>query len=706
MFASPIMLLLDTSITLDHKRLREAVSDIHGKGFDTICVEFRNNIYDEYDWQGKQAAKIVAEETRRLGLKFVMIMPMLGPNIVKDYPEARQSWAVEHAAVVTNNRFSIAVKRVHNVGFVRTEPRVRGIAKAFRIVRDGQRIAEAVDVTDRMTYSIDMNIETTLSGSCELDGEMLVYVRYETDYMDFAFGGMRLSVDSFLEQYEDLPLDGYAIDEFGAGSRSSEDVYFVGGHFLQAFRDKYGYDFADQLYLMKHETVTGSAGKARFDYYQLTIDLTYGLQNYVKDRYAERIGTETEMFGGFHSTWWGEGNSGDLWAGNIDYFRLTDNLSGGFVDAQFDAERTMVSLTMLAESLAKYADSGLAYNMCWDRNTTKEKLDYYMRLLAVRNVRWVGHAYGYVGPFGPGYPDHVTWEDTKRCLERQKAFQAFIGGAVSKPKLAMMYVWESVAFHNNDYMHYHRLSMKAVLDKMMQQKLEIDVIPTSEPDLARYDALIVLWPTMMPEAAWQAIAAYAAAGKKVIFIGPPAQCTVEGRDIRAEFERLTGAVTGDAFPGVIYNGDYEYVEWDIWFTKSKIDMQAFPMELTDGEARLVHEGDLLGVSKGSVEYYAFEMPLTPYFDTLLASLDFARELDLPDDVIGKVSYRDEGAVLSITGRWGARINCGFQFRGNTIRIKDGVLVGIRLQGNRVVDLISEAGCVIEVNGSRMEYGLL
>ncbi|MBP3961515.1 hypothetical protein [Paenibacillus lignilyticus] len=702
MYSAPIMLLLDTSMTMDHHRIRQAVSDIYEKGFDTVCVEFRNNIYDEYDPQGKAAVQVVSEACTRLGLQFLMIMPMLGPNIVKEHPEARQSWAVEHTGQVVDKRFSIAIKRVHNVGFVHTDPRVRGVAKAFHIIRDAsRRIIEATDITDRITFAIDMNIETTLAGAYEQDGEILVYARYDTDYMDFAYRGMHKSVDSFLEQYEGLPLDGYAIDEFGAGCRSSEDVYFVGSHFLAAFKAKYGYDLLDRIYLLKNEAVDACAGKVRYDYYQLTIDLTYDLQKYVKDRYTERFGEN--LFGGFHSTWWGEGNSGDLWAGNIDYFRLTDNLSGGFVDAQFDAERTMVSMTMLAESLAKYSSSGHAYNMCWDRNTTKEKLDYYQRLLAVRNVRWVGHAYGYVGPFGPGYPDHSTWADTKICLERQKTFQQFIGTAVSKPKLAMMYVWESVAFFNNEYMHYHRLSLKAVLDKMMQEHIEIDLIPTSEADLARYDMLIVLWPTMLPEAAWQSIQGYAAAGRRVIFIGPPAQCTVEGRDIRSEFEQLTGAQSVNPFAGKLYTGDYEYVEWDIWFAKSKIEMQMYPLTPIDGETTLIHDGDIIGVSKSNVEYFSFEMPLTSYFETLMATLTRARELDLPPNTISKVSCDGDNSVLSLTGRWEARINCSFTFRGNKITITDGVLVGIRLKGNRVVEIISDADCTIEVNGSKREY---
>lgn len=78
-----------------------------------------------------------------------------------------------------------------------------------------------------------------------------------------------------------------------------------------------------------------------------------------REKFEEKYGKD--LFIGFHHTWWGEGNSGDLWAGNIDYFRLCKALTGGFVDAQYDTERTMLSMTQLAESIARYDVLETAY---------------------------------------------------------------------------------------------------------------------------------------------------------------------------------------------------------------------------------------------------------------------------------------------------------------------------------------------------------
>lgn len=700
MFSAPMMVLLDTSFTVDHERLRQAVNDIHDKGFDAICLEFRNSIYNEYDPQGKAAMKVISDETQKLGMKFVQTMPMPGPNIVKQYPQARQVWAFEHRGHVINKQFAITVKQLLSAGFINTEPYFYKVFKVFRIERDRQTIVRAEDITDSISYSIEPNEVVVIKGTYEQDGEILVYAAYQTDHIDFAFTGIYQAVDEYIEQYAGLPLSGYAIDEFGTGSRVC-DAYFIGAHFQKEFKEKYGYELSEKLYLLKNEAAGESAGKVRFDYYQLIMDHTYKIQKYVKDRYTSLYGKD--LFGGFHSTWWGEGNSGDLWGGNIDYFRLTETLTGGFVDAQYDAERTMISLTMLAESLAKYSDSGIAYNMCWDRVITAGKQDYFQRFLAVRNVRWVGHAYGSVGRYRPRYPDHATWEDTKLCVHREKVFQKFIGKAVSKPKVAMLYIWESVARVNDDFMHYHKLSMKALLDKMMQRHIEIDIIPTFDQDLTRFDVLIVLWPAMMPESTWSAIKDYAASGKRLIFIGPPAQCTVDGRSIREEFESMTGAGAGELYSCKHYYGEYEYVAWDMWFTTDKIPMQCYPLEPADGDVSLVHEGDVLGVRKGNVEYYSFELPLTAYFNPILCDLEQYGELAIPEGIISKVSYDGDIAVITLTGQWGTKINASFVFRGNQITINNGNLVAIRLQENNVVEIISEKDAYIEMNGQSANY---
>lgn len=703
MFSAPMMVLLDTNFVLDHEKLRSAIQDIHKKGFDTACIEFRNCLYNEYDTEGKEAVKIIVDEAQKLGVKVVKIMPYPGGNIIKKCPDARQKLIIEHKGRIKGNQFTIDIKNMGSISFASNEPTFQGIHKAFLIKRNGDLITNAKDITSTIKYTTDFNVFATVTGTYEKDGEILIYARYDADLMDFSSQDILKSMDEYIAHFKDLHLAGYAMDEFGTGCRAC-DVYFAGDHFLKSFREKYGYELSDKLYLLKNEAEGECSGKLRYDYYNLTIDNTWTVQKYMKDRYTQLYGKE--IFGGFHHTWWGEGNSGDLWSGNIDYFRLAENLKGGFVDAQYDAERTMVSMCMLAESLAKYSDTGIAYNMCWDRNPTHGKLDYFHRLMAIRNVRWIGHAYGGTGSFGPGYPDHSTWDFTEVCTHREKIFQEFIGKAVSKPKVAMMYLWESVACFNNEFMHYHRLSMKALLDKMLQRNIEIDIIPTFDNDLTRFDVLMVLWPSMMPESTWSAIKNYVASGKRVIFMGPSAECTVEGRNIVKEFEEMIGAKSRSIYSGKEYNGEYEYVAWDMWFTDKKIPMQCFPLTPVDCNVSLLHDSDVVGMVKKNVEYYAFELPLTTYFNPVLSGLEKYSEINLPEGIFSKVSYDGDISVISLTGQWGSKVNCSFEFMGNRITIKDGMLVGIKLKDKNVIEIISEKNAYVEVNSRKWDYSMI
>ncbi|CAM4342559.1 hypothetical protein FHS16_002540 [Paenibacillus endophyticus] len=719
MTMAPIMLLIDTSMAAQPDSIRLAVADIAGKGFDAIALEFRNCSYSEFDEIGQRAMRTTEEEARKHGLAFIQIIPWPGLRLLKRYPEARQKWISEHAGTIRNGKLEIRVNDLESAGHIDMRPVYEGIAKAFLIKREGGIIREAKDITAELRdVSLAITSRSDLSGTYGVDGEVLLYASYSTDYPDYASPNMTESIDETLACYRGMKLDGFAMDEFGAGSKK-EDVYLGGAAFLEAFRQSFGYDFLDRIYLMQHEAGDERSGKLRYDYYNLTVDLTYRIQKQVKERYEEQHGQAS--FKGFHSTWWGEGNSGDLWAGNIDYFKLTENLSGGFVDSQYDAERTMLSMTMLAESLAKYSDSGLAYNMCWDREPTTGKMNYYHRLLAARNVRWVAHAYGHSGPFGPGYPHHPTWEMTRRCVAMQKAMQRFVGKAVSRPRVAMMYVWESVAHRNDPFMHYHRLSMKALLHKLMLRHVEIDVVPTFEEDLSRYDALIVLWPAMLPEATWERIRRYdEMSGKRLIFIGPPAACTTEGRDISAEFAELTGTEVHGCASGdrrraqapleTEYPGEYEYVAWDLWFTNDRIPMKCFPLSIVGGagDAKVIIRHDDLPIAarKGNVDYYAFELPLTPYCDSLLHELEGYKELQLPPNMLSKTSYDDDGTILTLMPQLGGELNVSFRYAGIGFEIRGGGLVGLRILSGRLSAAISEEGAELYVNGERVDESLI
>lgn len=698
MISTPMMLLLNTEDAQNHDEIRKSVQEIAQTGFDAVCLEFRNSQFDEFDAVGQAAMQVCYEEAKRCGIGFVKIVPYASARFLKANPELYRRVLKEIAMVFTPDQRS----RSWHIQLSGVKP---SLDQAFRIQKN-----ENGEVTN--AERCEQEVQYLISGEqlqirVKDAGEYLFYFSCETPDADYANPAITNMLDAFLAAYAPYKLDGYAMDEFGAGSREA-GIYLSGESFLALFEATYGYDLRDKLYLLQNRGTDTEFAVVRYDYYTLTNTLTLNYQMAAREKFEAKYGKD--LFIGFHHTWWGEGNSGDLWAGNIDYFRLCKALTGGFVDAQYDTERTMLSMTQLAESIARYSDTGNAYNMCWDRYCTPRKMDYYHRMLAARNVKWVSHALAksirnarwqckditvgfssdvqFAGLFADKLIDNPLWGDISKCIRWEHSLEKKLCGANSPAKVAVLYIWESNAFFNNEQMHYHRASLKALLDKLMTNNIPIDVVPSFETNLSHYDVIFALWPSMMPDSLWQTLKQEIAAGKQVYFMGPPAYVTTSGKDISAEFEKLTGShVTAVK----TYCGGYEYPAWDFWFTDKIIPMNIYC------------EGDeIIERRCGNVHYYGYEAPLTEAMINVIENLSDYKTID-NDRVISKVYQRSDEKIITLTGRWSCKINMRFAFEGNDIEIQNGTLILISAEKNKITKLLSSGGAQIYINGIRSDY---
>lgn len=706
MIRTPMMLMLNTDDVLDHQQIRKSVQDIAHNGFDAICFEFRRSQYDEFDKTGMAAMQVAYQEAKRLGIGFIKTLPTRHSTLIVRHPEVKRRHMVELPCTLDNEAVRLA--------WPLQAPDVPDLLlRAFRIATNAQNeITEAVDRTQDVTWRAE---DGAVYIKASVPGEYLLYFSFYivdtenrvTDCTDVDYANdLVLDVfDELLEVYSSCQLDGYCMDEFGAGTRK-QGQYLANSCFFEKFQAKYGYDLCDKLYMLQHNTPGTEAPKVRFDYFDLTIDITHRYQMRAKEKFTGRYGKD--IFIGFHHTFWGEGNSGDLWGGNIDYFRLASVLSGGFTDSQYDTERTMLSMTALAEGLAKYSDSAMAYNMCWDRVTTPEKMDYYHRMLAIRNVNWVGHAVAkglqgtsrgngtntkifFAGAYVTQLADNPSWGNVSRVTAREHCFSDFIGNAASDAKVAVVYTWESNAYYNSDYMHYHKLSIKALLDKLLTANIPTDVLPSFETDFSAYDVLIVPWPAMMPKKLWEALKRAIAQGKHIYFMGPPAYMTTDGADISGEFGRLIGT---EIMEQGTYFGGHEYPAWDLWFTNKVIPMVTYCQDFCPIEA-----------VNGNVRYYGYEAPLTEAMFRITQELAPYR-VTKSSDVLSKTFAKEDLRILTLTSRWNARMDETFLFDGNSIRIENGILVGIKSRAGEVIEIISEEGARISVNGCEYPYSLI
>lgn len=699
MISTPMMLLLNTEDAQNHDEIRKSVQEIAQTGFDAVCLEFRNSQFDEFDAVGQAAMQVCYEEAKRCGIGFVKIVPHASARFLKANPELYRRVLKEIAMVFTPDQRS----RSWHIQLSGVKP---SLDQAFRIQKnENGEITNAERCEQEVQYLISGE---QLQIRVKDAGQYLFYFSCETTDADYANPAITNMLDAFLTAYAPYKLDGYAMDEFGAGSREA-GIYLSGESFLALFKATYGYDLRDKLYLLQNRGTDTEFAVVRYDYYTLTNTLTLNYQMAAREKFEAKYGKD--LFIGFHHTWWGEGNSGDLWAGNIDYFRLCKALTGGFVDAQYDTERTMLSMTQLAESIARYSDTGNAYNMCWDRHCTPKKMEYYHRMLAVRNVKWVGHAMAkglcsarrsestsevqkavydveFPGLFTDNLTDNPLWGDVSKCIHTEHTFENCLHGASVAAKVAVLYTWESNAFFNNEQMHYHRASLKALLDKLMTNNIPIDVVPSFETNLSHYDVIFALWPSMMPDPLWQALKQEIAAGKQIYFMGPPAYVTTSGKDISAEFEKLTGShVTAVK----TYCGGYEYPAWDFWVTDKIIPMNIYC------------EGDeIIERSCGNVHYYGYEAPLTEAMIDVIENLSDYKTID-NDRVISKVYQRSDEKIITLTGRWSCKINMRFAFEGNDIEIQNGTLILISAEKNKITKLLSSGGAQIYINGIRSDY---
>lgn len=698
MISTPMMLLLNTEDAQNHDEIRKSVQEIAQTGFDAVCLEFRNSQFDEFDAVGQAAMQVCYEEAKRCGIGFVKIVPYASARFLKANPELYRRVLKEIAMVFTPDQRS----RSWHIQLSGVKP---SLDQAFRIQKnENGEITNAERCEQEVQYLISGE---QLQIRVKDAGEYLFYFSCETPDADYANPAITNMLDAFLAAYAPYKLDGYAMDEFGAGSREA-GIYLSGESFLALFEATYGYDLRDKLYLLQNRGTDTEFAVVRYDYYTLTNTLTLNYQMAAREKFEAKYGKD--LFIGFHHTWWGEGNSGDLWAGNIDYFRLCKALTGGFVDAQYDTERTMLSMTQLAESIARYSDTGNAYNMCWDRYCTPRKMDYYHRMLAARNVKWVSHALAksirnarwrckditvgfssdvqFAGLFADKLIDNPLWGDISKCIRWEHSLEKKLCGANSPAKVAVLYIWESNAFFNNEQMHYHRASLKALLDKLMTNNIPIDVVPSFETNLSHYDVIFALWPSMMPDSLWQTLKQEIAAGKQVYFMGPPAYVTTSGKDISAEFEKLTGSHVTDV---KTYCGGFEYPAWDFWFTDKIIPMNIYC------------EGDeIIERSCGNVHYYGYEAPLTEAMIDVIENLSDYKTID-NDRVISKVYQRSDEKIITLTGRWSCKINMRFAFEGNDIEIQNGTLILISAEKNKITKLLSSGGAQIYINGIRSDY---
>jgi hypothetical protein len=347
-------------------------------------------------------------------------------------------------------------------------------------------------------------------------------------------------------------------------------------------------------------------------------------------------------------------------------------------------EDAMLYNITLARSLGYVADNGVAWNNSWGFAPTDENIAYYTRVMAMSRIGWLAHLYGNSACFGPGYPNHPTWEKIQTATERLRKANELLGNARPSADIAMLYTWEGCAAGADyDYMHIHRSSDMQAVKKLLLSGHGVDIVGTESLEKAKvssdesrieiegihYGTLLVPWADMLSPEVWKVLGAFADAGGRLVFWGPPPRQDSTGQPVDEKFSEIVGGTVNEAsrwrkqalraepllFSGkaCFYDADADEPEFFCQLPHYYPDPRIYAVEVTGGKPFAEFAAHNCTVQNGNVVYFAAEPPLCgSLLVDLLRFLGARPELILPENVIGrKLTDPDKKEVfVALAGR--------------------------------------------------------
>jgi hypothetical protein len=436
-------------------------------------------------------------------------------------------------------------------------------------------------------------------------GTLALYVACkDLGLVDFAAPGVMQWYRELVADYRHIPLDGLCWDEPAVAG--DWRTYRSGRAFAEAFAARNGYALASRMHLLDVGGHDPAAVRVRLDYYR-TLNETLAVAQ------ADLVAAARAAFGpgcllGNHHTWQGEGGINDYRAGAVDYFRLNDAMDAGYTDCCWWDMASVAYSYALGSSLGRLTPSGEAECNTWHWKPTNRATRFHARLMSLMDITWFNIWYGDDGDTC-AFPRHYAWAETAACMRRHRDWQGFLAGAKPVAEIAVLHDWHGVCGANSAHAaNLHKafcmnFALKALNESMAFDFLDERLLAAAkitdaglETALGRYRVLVVPGASVVPRAAWTAIAAFARAGGRVVFCGPPPTLDAEGGDLTREFAAL--------FAMPLIGAD----EYDAWFLATGVPMPggrperfdlAMPLEAEAGRLIQSTEGIPHGVRAGA-----------------------------------------------------------------------------------------------------------
>lgn len=561
----------------NHRVLDLALADIAATGFSGVLAMLRGCRYALSDPMVIDAARHATDRAHRLGLAFWFALdPRLDQGRLTALPAGPAAYLLvgrdaagtlaSETTVDGTGRYRVRLdygpRSQHMLSQVAitVAPEAVEHAVAYRRATDGTVLASTVrDVTAGARLFVQR-----AAGYLEIFGRIdpppddgwyvLALPRCSSTYPDL--GDDRV-VEAMCEVYRayhgaGVRLDGVFWDEIGYVTGFGEDRGRLpwSPSVVDAFAARYGADARAALPYLLLDDDAGRAARARQAYYAAVQDVVLAAQRRCHAQAQALWGAGVDS--GIHQTW--HQNADDLPHGTGDWWRGSAALSGGFTDVG-DAERAdtrdeVLAMTAVAAALARHHVQPRAFCNLWGVEYGGDVVDWWAHLLSAFGVGWLVHTYGPNGyidhatGWGPGYPDHPTWERLGAVSDRIARLREIVDGALPATNLAVVYPIGTLARVGDASANALARDAQRVIATTVRLGLAADVI---SPDLfagaevrdgglwvgtprgrLRYDAVVYPHPSTLQPAESDRLDDLRTGGVPAVLIGQPPRESTDG----------------------------------------------------------------------------------------------------------------------------------------------------------------------------------
>ena len=729
-------LILSPDWIQDPKRAAPYIDEMAEHGYVVVDLFVRDMRTTHLDAAAHDAVKALTAMVQERGMKCILDTDHTwwGCVIAEQHPEAA-GWAIgSYQGAVHEGRFEVRA----NLPSLPGQIHFQELSAVFQPDGAGYRQIPVDQVSfDWQSYgqpAPGILVKGELCNS-HYTGPLVFYIAFKGyGRADVAHPEYLRAQKALLEQYADIPLDGFGWDEPGKGL--GHMAFFKAGEgFLRLFHRLHGYELRPNLIYLDRLDGTPQAVKVRCDFYGALNEMNYRAQDEHNKHARKLFGKNKELIFGTHHTW--SGLPTDLTAGVIDYFRLGRLLTASWTDGAWDFDPKYPAFHfMLAEGIRKELGLRDAYYNDWTaRLPLIEDMRFANRYKMLFHVNWFNI-------FFSDYSENlINWrlEPARSAARAEIAsldrFDRILddGRFLPHSDVAWLFHWEGIAaapkwLTRTYYTASANMAQQLADRGLFASMMSVDAIRRATVGKGefsvgplRYKVLIVPYAHAIPGDVYDKIIELCRHGVAVVFWGPPPEFACDGRELGTGFARLVGMK-----PFTLREYQAAYMERNALpalaaWEPDWVDF-AYPVSVTSGTAVRNREDEILYVKAPKLPLYYLSAPdpredLCNLLETLLPPL-------LAEAYGERTYYRlfrdparpDEQVLLAVAkGRVvdaqlpPSRLECNraprkhaelkglFRLAGGELVLRGGTWCAVRFAGARLAEAISD-GTEVRWNG--------